>query len=214
MPAEQRAAQILDAAAEVFAKRSYRDVSTAVIAAAAGVSEPALYRYFPSKRALYLAVLDRSADAQIATWRRIAASSPTALDGLRAAGRWYFLQMVEKPDPLLLRARALVETGDEEVAKHARERFLSTFEFIKGLYDEAKRDGLIDASADTASYTWLFMGVGALLDQALLMDLKGEFDIEQMRRIMAVVWPKMFAPSTAAATGGAPKARKRGNVRR
>ncbi len=214
MPAEQRIEQILDAATEVFAKRSFRDVSTAAIAAAAGVSEPAIYRYFPSKRALYLAVLDRSAEAQIAAWRRIAASSSTPLAGLRAAGRSYVLQMVEHPQPLLLRARALVETGDEEVAKRARERFLSSFEFTKGLYDEAKASGLIDADADTTAYAWLFMGVGALMDQALLMDVKGDFDMAMMQRIMAIVWPMMFArDGTAAPTDGARQAKEAGHAR-
>jgi AcrR family transcriptional regulator len=206
MPAAQRLEQILDAAAEIFAKRGYRNTSTAAIAAAVGVGEPTLYRYFPSKRALYLAVLDRSADAQIAVWRKIAESSPTPMEGLRAAGRWYFLQMVEKPQPLLLRARAIIESVDEEVAKHVRERFLATFEFIKGLYDRAQASGVIDPRADTASYAWLFMGVGALLDQALLMELKSDFDIEQMRRIMAIVWPSVPAPaSQASSTDGARK---------
>ena len=214
MPAAQRSEQILDAAAEIFAKRGYRDASTAAIATAVGVGEPTLYRYFSSKHALYLAVLDRSADAQIAAWRRIVASSPTPLAGLRAAGRWYFSQMIEQPQPLLLRARALVETGDEEVAKHARERFLSTFEFTKELYEEAKTSGLIDAATDITAYAWLFMGVGALMDQAMLMDLKSDFDIELMRRIMAIVWPVMLARDVAAApTDGARPAKEPGHAR-
>jgi len=199
LPAAERLEQILDSAAEVFAARSYRDVSTADIAAAAGVSEPTLYRYYDSKRALYLAVLDRSADALAARWREIIEASPTPLDGLRKAGRWYFLQMVENPRPLLLRARSLVETGDEEVAKHVRERFLRNFHFIKQQYDEAKASGLIGAAADTGTYTWLFMSVGALLDQALLMKLKSELDMEQIGGIMAIIDPLRLAPGDGSA---------------
>jgi AcrR family transcriptional regulator len=198
LPAAERLEQILDSAAAAFAARSYRDVSTADIATAAGVSEPTLYRYYDSKRALYLAVLDRSSDALAEKWRAIIEASATPLEGLRAAGRWYFLQMVENPQPLLLRGRSLVETGDDEVAKHARERFLETFNFIKRQYDDAKERGLIDAACDTRAYTWLFMSVGTLLDQGLLMKLKGELDLEQIRGIMAIIDPTRPAPAEAA----------------
>jgi hypothetical protein len=111
--------------------------------------------------------------------------------------------MVENPQPLLLRARSLVETGDEEVAGHARERFLRNFQFIKQQYDAAKASGLIAATADTGTYTWLFMSVGALLDQALLMKLRDELDMEQIGGIMAIIDPLRLAPGEdATATDG------------
>ena len=55
LPAAERRQSLLEAALPIFAAGSYRGVTTAEIARAAGVSEPVLYRHFPSKRALYLA---------------------------------------------------------------------------------------------------------------------------------------------------------------
>ena len=56
---EATEARILDAAAEQFAKRGLTGTRVREIALAASVSPATLYIYFPSKTALYQAVLDR-----------------------------------------------------------------------------------------------------------------------------------------------------------
>jgi TetR/AcrR family transcriptional regulator len=58
LSAEDRRACVLRAARGVFAKHGFRGAGTAEIAAAAGCSEPTLYKHFPSKQALFAAVLD------------------------------------------------------------------------------------------------------------------------------------------------------------
>jgi len=124
MPAEERREQILDAAEVAFSTRGYRDVGTAEVAAQARVSEPTLYRYFASKRDLYLAMLERNADRLLATWREIAAASADAMTGLSEIGRWYFEQLQKNPTPFLLRARSLLEVAaDEKLANHSRKNF-------------------------------------------------------------------------------------------
>jgi AcrR family transcriptional regulator len=55
---EARRARIDTAAVQVFAERGYDATSVGEIAAAAGVSRTVLYDHYPSKRALYLHVLD------------------------------------------------------------------------------------------------------------------------------------------------------------
>lgn len=52
-----RRGEILDAALAVFAERGYKGGSMRDIAARVGVSEPALYRHFPGKEALFLALV-------------------------------------------------------------------------------------------------------------------------------------------------------------
>jgi AcrR family transcriptional regulator len=53
---EQREAQILAAAARVFAQKGYHAATTKEIAAEAGVSEGTIYNYFKSKRDLLIAM--------------------------------------------------------------------------------------------------------------------------------------------------------------
>jgi len=62
MPRDQRRAQVLDAANEVFTTKGYHAAAMDDIAEAAGVSKPVLYQHFGSKLDLYLALLDASCD--------------------------------------------------------------------------------------------------------------------------------------------------------
>src|SRR5579872_1022472 len=54
-----RQQEILDAAAFLFAKHGYADTDTQLLADKLGVGKGTLYRYFPSKEALFLAAADR-----------------------------------------------------------------------------------------------------------------------------------------------------------
>lgn len=62
MPREQRRAQLLDAASEVFTRKGYHAAAMDDIAETAGVSKPVLYQHFSSKLDLYLALLDQACD--------------------------------------------------------------------------------------------------------------------------------------------------------
>ena len=53
MKAPERRAQVLRVATRLFARFGYARTTTASLARAAGVTEPVLYRHFPSKRALF-----------------------------------------------------------------------------------------------------------------------------------------------------------------
>src|SRR5438309_3047028 len=54
-----RQEQILEAAAKLFAEHGYADTDTQLLADELGVGKGTLYRYFPSKEALFLAAADR-----------------------------------------------------------------------------------------------------------------------------------------------------------
>jgi AcrR family transcriptional regulator len=55
--ADLRKQQIIVEATRLFSSRGFDKVTTKDLAASCGVSEPALYRYFPSKEAIYDSVL-------------------------------------------------------------------------------------------------------------------------------------------------------------
>ncbi|OPG10376.1 TetR family transcriptional regulator [Streptomyces sp. GKU 895] len=62
MGVEERRQQLIGVALELFSQRSPDDVSIDEIAAAAGISRPLVYHYFPGKLSLYEAALKRAAD--------------------------------------------------------------------------------------------------------------------------------------------------------
>ena len=62
LPASQRREVILDAATRTFVEFGYRGAHMDVIARRADVTKPILYRHFPSKLSLLLAILDRAGE--------------------------------------------------------------------------------------------------------------------------------------------------------
>lgn len=65
MSRDARRAQVLTVAQELFAHEGFHHVSMDDIADRAEVSKPVLYRHFPSKLDLYLAVVDHRAEALV-----------------------------------------------------------------------------------------------------------------------------------------------------
>jgi AcrR family transcriptional regulator len=59
----QRRDRILDAAVACFASRGFSGTTTREVARRAGITEAGLYRHFPSKEALYAAIIDRKMQA-------------------------------------------------------------------------------------------------------------------------------------------------------
>lgn len=64
LPGAERRAAILRAALPLFAARGFSGATTRDLASASGVTEPVLYRHFPSKAVLFAAVLE-GAEARI-----------------------------------------------------------------------------------------------------------------------------------------------------
>ncbi|MDW6064068.1 helix-turn-helix domain-containing protein [Streptomyces sp. FXJ1.4098] len=64
---------LIKVAGELFNERAFDAVTTEMIGARAGVTGPALYRHFPSKRALLIAVLEDPLNELLAHARKTAA---------------------------------------------------------------------------------------------------------------------------------------------
>lgn len=62
LSAPQRRSQLLAVAGRLFAEQGFHGLSMEQLAVAAGVSKPVLYQHFPSKRELYLALVNDAAD--------------------------------------------------------------------------------------------------------------------------------------------------------
>jgi len=75
LPRSARRTQLLGAAREVFVAQGYHAAAMDEIAERAGVSKPVLYQHFPSKRDLYLALLEQHTDELVEATRRALAST-------------------------------------------------------------------------------------------------------------------------------------------
>jgi AcrR family transcriptional regulator len=86
----ERRAKLLAAARDVFGREGYHAASMDAVARRAGVTKPILYDHFPSKRDLYLALIDADLEAVRRTVSE-ALSAPTGnRERIRASFQAYF----------------------------------------------------------------------------------------------------------------------------
>ncbi|WP_420033295.1 TetR/AcrR family transcriptional regulator [Streptomyces sp. cg28] len=88
MGVEERRRQLIGVALELFSHRSPDEVSIDEIAAAAGISRPLVYHYFPGKLSLYEAALKRAAE-DLAERFEEPREGPLGARLLRVMGRFF-----------------------------------------------------------------------------------------------------------------------------
>ncbi|MEU4174248.1 TetR/AcrR family transcriptional regulator [Streptomyces sp. NPDC026589] len=88
MGVDERRQQLIGVALDLFSRRSPEDVSIDEIAAAAGISRPLVYHYFPGKQSLYEAALRRAADELAARFLE-PPEGPLGARLLRVMGRFF-----------------------------------------------------------------------------------------------------------------------------
>jgi AcrR family transcriptional regulator len=185
--AEVRRETVLDAAIRVFARTSYRAAGTAEIAREAGIAEPTIYRHFDSKRALYLAALERNGELVVDTFRDIAERTTSAQAAMSAMGEWYVENVITDPDHVRLRERALAETDDEEVRTILRRTYEDVRDIVAGVIRRGQAQGMFvtDIAPETAA--WMFIAVGKVLDQARLIGLSTEEALRSCDELAALM---------------------------
>jgi AcrR family transcriptional regulator len=108
-------ARILASAAEMFASFGYNGVSTRDIASEAGVNEVTIYRHYPRKRDLYVAVLDAELQ-QVKLRGDLLAGIAEARDARTAVARTFELiasTMTQRPELLRLVQYSALELSQD-----------------------------------------------------------------------------------------------------
>lgn len=186
LPAKDRERLIIESAREVFSNQSYAKVGTADLAKAAGVSEPALYRYFSGKKDLFLATLRSTAPKLLEVWGAIASDVDDPLETMWSIGVHYYDHLQSHSGNMKLQFQAVSEADDPEIRAALRENFASFVDFVTETLDEGKRRGVVRRDIDSRLVAWQFLGIGLTLDLMHLLGFTSELDrskVEQWSRL-------------------------------
>lgn len=132
MSADQRRALVVRAAQLEFGRLGYEGASTAAIAERVGVSQPYLFRLFPSKKAIFLAAIDACWNNLEAIFAR-AAGELTGAEALRAMGKAYN-ELLDQREQLQLQLQMwAVACHDEEIRARTRTRMNQLWAHVERL---------------------------------------------------------------------------------
>lgn len=149
--------RILEAALEVFAEKGYHETNVDDIVNASNTSKGGFYFHFPSKREIFLTLIDEMGKILVEKIEAEAKTGWTAKEKARLAlrkGLQIFTKYRELTKFLLIKAFATGQAFEEE-----RKKIHANLEKIFQSYlEEAKEDGAISASVDTALIAALWVG--------------------------------------------------------
>jgi AcrR family transcriptional regulator len=150
----ERKRQLLAHAKQLFVRLGYRDTTTEKIAAAAGVTEPVLYRHFGSKKALFLEVLQEVREATLGGCDAETADLQDPLAKLHAVMDRYLGATREHALEFRVMHRTLVESDDDEIVALLRSFYLDSEALLARIITEGQQTGVFRRSLDPRVGAW------------------------------------------------------------
>jgi TetR/AcrR family transcriptional regulator len=182
MRAQDRRAAVLETACKVFSRGSYHGTTTAEIARAAGVSEPILYRHFPSKRDLYLACIEETWRRTRVRWEEALADEPDPSEWVAAMGRSFLEWKEQRALISNLWLQSLAEASeDPKIRAHVRADLRQVHAFVADVVRRSQEAGGIDRDRDPSAEAWIFLGVGLIAAAGLRLGGLVEADLGPIR---------------------------------
>lgn len=117
MRAPDRREQLLATGRRLFAQHGFEGTSIDDIAEAAGVTKPIVYRHFPNKRELYLAVLEEHLSVLIRKLWSALSTAPDPRERLRDGLEAYFEFVEERADGFRMLIEASARNDPETQAR-------------------------------------------------------------------------------------------------
>lgn len=157
---EDKREVIIENAVSVFAERGYYKATTAMVAKAAGVTQPYVFHFFENKEELFKAVIDRAFSRIHDTFSQVEAPTDQLIE---AMGRGFNQLIQTHRDEVLMvmQAHTISEAG---IREHVRKLYLTIFE---SLTLKMERAGIPNAKKTAAQ----FIGTGFLITVAEVLCL-------------------------------------------
>jgi len=184
LPAKERRKKILLCAVKVFAKSNYQATRVADIAAKAGISEAAVYKYFPSKKSIYLEILRHMSERIITFWQEEVDKEQDPLDALRNMGRTYFTRMIKHPNEVKVQFQAISEVKDKAIADQLRQDHQSYRDFVSKVIKKGIQQGKVKKDVDVNALAWIYDSIGVMMNIAKLLSFEKEFNEKILIKIM------------------------------
>ncbi|MFA7269679.1 MAG: TetR/AcrR family transcriptional regulator [Sterolibacterium sp.] len=185
LPADERRAVTVEAVVELAAEQNPNDITTSAIAKRMGLTQGALFRHFPTKDAIWQAVMEWVAERLLARIDRAAQGIESPLAAMQAMFMSHVEFVVEHPGvPRMMFGE--LQRAESTPAKRMVQTLIHRYgERLHQLIEKGKASGELSSTLDNQAAATLFIGtIQGLVMQSLLAG-----DVERIRRDA----PRVFA---------------------
>ncbi|MFP7298785.1 TetR/AcrR family transcriptional regulator [Neobacillus niacini] len=151
---------IIDNAVGVFAERGYYKATTAMVAKAAGVTQPYVFHFFENKEELFKAVINRAFSRIYDTFAEVHAPGDQLIETMGHA----FEQIIQTHRDEVLMVMQAHAISDPGIREHVSSLFLKIFESLTLKFENAGIPNAKEAAAH-------FIGTGLLITLAEVLNL-------------------------------------------
>lgn len=189
---EDTHAQIIEAAVQLFCRSGYDASSVAEICSLAQVSKGAFYHHFPSKKDLFLAIVNdwlQGVDTQLFSFNEPGKSVPqTMADMAQVLGAIFTVASGQLPMFLEFMVQASRDKAIWNAATAPYQEYQSMF---ADMVEEGIQEGSINPETNAQTASWVFMAfaIGILLQGVVIPDATDWDNVAQegMRMLLASI---------------------------
>lgn len=185
LPADERRAVTVEAVVELAGSQNPSEITTAAIAKHMHLTQGALFRHFPSKDAIWQAVMEWVAERLLNRIDRAAQGADSTLEAMEAMFMSHVEFVAEHPGvPRMMFSE--LQRAECTPAKRMVQMLIQRYgERLHQLIEKGKSSGELSPSLDNEAAATLFIGtIQGLVMQSLLAG-----EVERMRRDA----PRVFA---------------------
>lgn len=179
LPADERRAITVEAVIQLAGSQNPSEITTAAIAKHMSLTQGALFRHFPTKEAIWQAVMEWVAERLLSRIDRAAENMDSPLAALEAMFMSHVEFVIEYPGvPRMLFGE--LQRAESTPAKQIAQTLVARYaERLRTRIDHGKRSGQIAEEVDSQAAAVLFIGT----IQGLVMQSMLSGDIQRIRDI-------------------------------
>ncbi|MBI2411978.1 MAG: TetR/AcrR family transcriptional regulator [Deltaproteobacteria bacterium] len=169
LPADERRAVTIEAVVELAAEQNPSEITTASIAKRMKLTQGALFRHFPSKKAIWKAVMEWVAERLLARTDKAEQTAPTPLAALESVFMAHIDFIARHPGVPRMIFGELQSASDTPAKLMVRTLIDNYKKRLQALIEKGKSRGDLALEVDSAAAATLFIGtVQGLVIQSML----------------------------------------------
>lgn len=193
--AQERRKQIVSVALDLVSKHGVRGATLNRIARGVGITTPALYGHFASRRDILLEVMDDVFENVRELHR--SATNPNALERLRDIGIGHTRLVADKEGFALAFFEFIAAPPDEDLREPLGQKELTLVEDLVEIVREGQSQGTIREDIDPYQIAWMIVSRAWTEDIAYLMGIEDHWSPVRSRWMLEHILELIAVPQTS-----------------